>query len=121
MMNLKLVFGFLFFTALVFASSHSEAPGTASAPAADVTDFYMFQCYEPGREDYTCFMMNARPLQNAFAGPNYFTLSDDHFFEIYIDNDGDSDEDDCVIYQRGAAPPPLTHETWWYCFKYWWS
>merc|ERR1712137_8658 len=133
MMNLKLVFGFLFFTALVFASSHSEAPGTASAPAADVTDFYMFQCYEPGREDYTCFMMNARPLQNAFAGPNYFTLSDDHFFEIYIDNDGDanedityqffvgnslggeqvevpfvSDEDDCVIYQRGAAPPPLT-------------
>ena len=132
-MNLKLVFGFLFFTALVFASSHSEAPGTASAPAADVTDFYMFQCYEPGREDYTCFMMNARPLQNAFAGPNYFTLSDDHFFEIYIDNDGDanedityqffvgnslggeqvevpfvSDEDDCVIYQRGAAPPPLT-------------
>merc|ERR1712137_481736 len=61
------------------------------------------------------------------------TLSDDHFFEIYIDNDGDaneditfqfftgnslggeqvevpfvSDEDDCVIYQRGSAPPPAT-------------
>eukprot|EP00339_Tiarina_fusa_P010088 CAMPEP_0117042002 /NCGR_PEP_ID=MMETSP0472-20121206/29282_1 /TAXON_ID=693140 ORGANISM="Tiarina fusus, Strain LIS" /NCGR_SAMPLE_ID=MMETSP0472 /ASSEMBLY_ACC=CAM_ASM_000603 /LENGTH=463 /DNA_ID=CAMNT_0004753135 /DNA_START=175 /DNA_END=1566 /DNA_ORIENTATION=- len=77
--------------------------------------------------------MNAQPLQDPFAGPNYFTLSDDHFFEIYIDNDGDaneditfqfftgnslrgpmvevpfvSDEDDCVIYQRGAAPPPLT-------------
>jgi hypothetical protein len=34
--------------------------------------------------------MNAYPLQNPFGGPNYFTLSDGHFFEINIDNNGDS-------------------------------
>jgi len=130
---MKVILALCVFVALAYASSHSEAPGTAKAPASDVTDFYMFRCYEPGKEDHTCFIMNAQPLQDPFAGPNYFTLSDDHFFEIYIDNDGDaneditfqfftgnslrgpevevpfvSDEDDCVIYQRGAAPPPLT-------------
>jgi hypothetical protein len=130
---MKVVLALCVFVALAFASSHSEAPGTAKAPASDVTDFYMFRCYEPGKEDHTCFVMNAQPLQDPFAGPNYFSLSDDHFFELYIDNDGDaneditfqfftgnslggdmvevpfvSDEDDCVIYQRGAAPPPLT-------------
>ena len=120
--------------AAVYASSHSEAPGTASRPSADLSDFYMFQCYEPGQEDKTCFIMNAYPGQAPFAGPNYFTLSDDHFFEIYIDNNGDaqedltfqfftgnrlggsemvevpfeSDEEDCAIYTRSAAPQPLT-------------
>merc|ERR1712137_737924 len=100
----------------------------------DLSDFYMFQCYEPGQEDKTCFIMNAYPGQAPFAGPNYFTLSDDHFFEIYIDNNGDaqedltfqfftgnrlggsemvevpfeSDEEDCAIYTRSAAPQPLT-------------
>ena len=50
--------------ACVFASSHSEAPGTAKIPQADVTDFYMFQSYETGREDYTVFIMNVQPLQS---------------------------------------------------------
>lgn len=131
--TMRILLALSVFVALTLASSHSEAPGTAKTPASDVTDFYMFRCYEPGREDRTCFIMNAQPLQDPFGGPNYFTLSDDHFFEIYIDNDADaneditfqfytgnslrgplvevpfvSDEDDCVIYQRGAAPPPLT-------------
>lgn len=53
----------------------------------------MFQCYEPGREDYTCFIANTIPLQHPFGGPNYYSLSDQHFFEIYVDNDGDAEED----------------------------
>merc|ERR1712137_1275419 len=131
--RMKLFFALALLCVAVYASSHSEAPGTAKSPSSDVSDFYMFQCYEPGREDRTCFIMNAYPVQNPFGGPNYFTLSDDHFFEIYIDNNGDareditfqfftgnrlagpmvevpfqSDEDDCAIYTRSAAPRPLT-------------
>jgi len=130
---MKLFFALALLCAAVYASSHSEAPGTAKSPSSDISDFYMFRCYEPGREDFTCFIMNAYPVQNPFGGPNYFTLSDDHFFEIYIDNNGDareditfqfftgnrmagplvevpfqSDEDDCAIYTRSAAPRPLT-------------
>lgn len=79
--------------ACVFASSHSEAPGAAKILQADVTDFYMFQSYETGREDYTVFIMNVQPLQSPIGGPNYFALSDEHFYEIYVDNDGDTRED----------------------------
>ena len=119
----------------VYASSHSEAPGTAGGfPGADVTDVYAFRCYEPGREDYTCVIVNVYPLQAPYGGPNYFSLSDGHFYELYIDNDGDakedltfqffygnrmggdmedvpfvSDEDDCVQNSgtRSVAPEPL--------------
>jgi len=118
--------------ALAYCSSHSEAPGTAKMPQSDITDFYMFRCYEPGRDDFTCFMIGAQGLQNAFGGPNYFTLSDDHFYEMYIDNDGDgqedftfqffmgsqmggdledilfhADEDDCVLNQNPRSVVPL--------------
>jgi len=84
---------FSIFVISVLASSHSEAPGTSKQPNADISDFYMFQCYEPGREDYTCFIVNTIPLQHPYGGPNYYSLSDQHFFEIYIDNDGDAEEE----------------------------
>jgi len=79
--------------ACVLASSHSEAPGTASNPGADVSDFYMFRSYESGRENYVTFIVNVKPLQDTFAGPNYHSLQDDKFYEIYIDNNGDAQED----------------------------
>jgi hypothetical protein len=120
--------------ALVYCSSHSEAPGTAKMPQSDITDVYAFRCYEPGREDHTCLIFNANALQAPGGGPNYFTLSDDHFYELYIDNDGDAkeditfsfyfgsslggeledvlyhaDEDDCVLNQnpRSVQPDPV--------------
>eukprot|EP01090_Pellita_catalonica_P004596 TRINITY_DN1440_c0_g1_i1.p1 TRINITY_DN1440_c0_g1~~TRINITY_DN1440_c0_g1_i1.p1 ORF type:complete len:574 (-),score=106.46 TRINITY_DN1440_c0_g1_i1:118-1641(-) len=34
--------------------------------------------------------MNAYPLQNTFGGPNYFSLSTDHFYVLNIDTDGDA-------------------------------
>jgi len=89
--------------AVAFCSSHSEAPGTAKVPQSDVTDIYTFQCYEPGREDHTCFLMNAYPLQYPGGGPNYFTLSDDHFYEIYIDNNADADEDLTFQFYLGSG------------------
>ena len=63
-----------------FASSHSEAPGSVRTIQADATDFHMFRSYEEGREDFVTIIANYYPLQDSFGGPNYFGLSDDHFY-----------------------------------------
>jgi hypothetical protein len=68
-------------------------------PQADNTDFYMFRSYEPNRlnDDYVTFIVNVQGLQSPYAGPNYYSLSDNHFYEIYVDNTGDGVED--LVYQ----------------------
>jgi hypothetical protein len=76
-----------------FASSHREAPFLTKNPKVDSTDFYMFRSYEPGRDGYVTLVANYQPLQDAYGGPNYFTLDDKALYEIHIDNDGDARED----------------------------
>ena len=75
------------------ASSHREAPFIAGQPRVDGTDFYMFRSYEPGREQFVTFIANYNPLQDAYGGPNYFTLDPKALYEIRIDNDGDARPD----------------------------
>jgi hypothetical protein len=75
------------------ASSHREAPFITTAPKVDATDFYMFSSYEPGREGYVTMIANYLPLQDAYGGPNYFSLDPDALYEIHIDNNGDAKED----------------------------
>ncbi len=75
------------------ASSHREAPFITTAPKVDATDFYMFRSYEPGRSDYVTLIANYAPLQDAYGGPNYFSLDPNALYEIHIDNDGDARED----------------------------
>jgi len=77
----------------VWASSHSEAPNTVALPQADGTDLYAFRSYETGRSNFVVIMANFLPLQSPFGGPNYFSLSDQHVYEIIIDNNGDGNED----------------------------
>jgi hypothetical protein len=81
-------------TALI-ASSHREAPLITAAPKLDCTDFYMFNSYEPGRGDYVTVIANYVPLQDAYGGPNYFTLATvfEGRYEIHFDNNGDAQED----------------------------
>lgn len=76
-----------------FASSHREAPFIGKYPQLDGTDFYMFNSYEPGREDYVTILANYNPVQAAYGGPNYFPLDNAGLYEIHIDNDGDAEED----------------------------
>lgn len=76
-----------------WASSHREAPGILSSPQVDGTDFYMFRSYEPGRDGFVTLIANYLPLQDAYGGPNYFPLDPNAFYDIYIDNDGDAEED----------------------------
>jgi hypothetical protein len=75
------------------ASSHREAPFITKNPKVDATDFYMFRSYEPGREKYVTLIANYLPLQDAYGGPNYFTLDNEALYEIHVDNDGDARED----------------------------
>ncbi len=75
------------------ASSHAEAPFIKSRPKLDATDFYMFASYEPGREDFVTLIANYQPLQDAYGGPNYFSMNPDAIYEIHVDNDGDAEED----------------------------
>src|SRR6516164_3710785 len=75
------------------ASSHREAPFVAGQPKVDGTDFYMFRSYEPGRSEFVTFIANYNPLQDAYGGPNYFTLDPQALYEIHINNDGDAKED----------------------------
>ena len=75
------------------ASSHAEAPFIKTRPKLDATDFYLFSSYEPGREHYVTMIANYVPLQDAYGGPNYFSMDPDAIYEIHVDNDGDAVED----------------------------
>ncbi len=75
------------------ASSHREAPFITEHPKTDGTDFYAFMSYEPGREGYVTLIANYVPLQDAYGGPNYFTLDRDALYRIHVDNSGDGRDD----------------------------
>jgi len=75
------------------ASSHREAPFVSKNPKIDGTDFYMFRSYETGRDTYVTLIANYLPLQDAYGGPNYFSLDPDALYEIHVDNNGDAVED----------------------------
>jgi hypothetical protein len=76
-----------------FASSHREAPAITASPKVDATDFYMFNSYEAGRAGMVTIVADYLPLQDAYGGPNFFTLDPSATYEIKLDNDGDSVED----------------------------
>lgn len=74
------------------ASSHREAPFVAGHPQVDGTDFYMFRSYETGREGYVTLVADYIPLEDAYGGPNYFSMDPNALYEIEIDNQGDGHE-----------------------------
>ena len=75
------------------ASSHREAPHVTELPKVDGTDFYLFRSYEAGREGFVTLLANYLPLQDAYGGPNYFSLDPDARYRLHVDNDGDGVED----------------------------
>lgn len=77
----------------VWASSHREAPFITTMPKVDGTDFYMFNSYEPSRTGFVTLIANYQPLQDAYGGPNYFTMDDKARYKINIDNNGDAKAD----------------------------
>jgi len=87
------------------ASSHREAPDISKYPQVDATDFYAFNSYEPGREEYVTFLAKYIPVQAAYGGPNYFPLDENALYEIHVDNDGDAIEDISFQFKFNNKPP----------------
>lgn len=91
------------------ASSHREAPNISRFPTLDSTDFYVFNSYEAGRDDYVTMIANYIPLQDAYGGPNYFAMDPAAVYSIHIDNDGDAVED--ITFQfRFASELPNSND-----------
>jgi hypothetical protein len=61
----------------------------------------MFRSYEAGRDGFVTLIANYYPLQDAYGGPNFFTLDPDALYRIHIDNGGDGVED--VTFQFRVA------------------
>lgn len=85
------------------ASSHREAPLITELPKVDATDFYMFRSYETGREGYVTLIANYLPLQDAYGGPNYFSLDPEAEYVFHVDNTGDGIEDVWFLFDFDAA------------------
>jgi hypothetical protein len=101
MVSLRGIIKALGFTAAVFisvasaplaghASSHREAPLITTMPKTDGTDFYMFNSYEPGRKGFVTIVADYQPLEDPFAGPNYYTMDPEAEYTINLDTDGDA-------------------------------
>lgn len=76
-------------------TSHREAPGISSDPAADNTDVYAF--VSPDNPSTVTLISNFIPLQGAAAGPNFYRFDPSVLYEIMVDNNGDGVEE--VTYQ----------------------
>ncbi len=69
------------------ASSHREAPLTATDPTADNTDVYAF--VPADNPNNVCIIANYIPFQEPAGGPNFYPFGTDLIYEINIDNVGD--------------------------------
>lgn len=80
--------------AMLTASSHSEAPGTAKAPRnLDDTDFYAFRTMLPDDTGTVTFLANWLPFEDPSGFPNDYHFAEGAYYYIHIDNDGDGVED----------------------------
>lgn len=76
------------------AASHREAPLISLDPAADISDFFLFRSYEPGRSDRVVLIMNVNPGEEPSSGPNYYGFDPSVTYSFGIDNDRDGKADD---------------------------
>jgi hypothetical protein len=75
-------------------ASHREAPLISLDPAADITDFFMFRSYEPGKADKVVMIMDVFPGGEPSSGPNYLTFDPSVLYSFYVDNDMDGKAND---------------------------
>lgn len=79
------------------ASSHREAPMTASDPEIDATDLYAFRRGDDPESATLVLIANYNPAEIPYGAPEFYKFSDTALYQIKIDNDGDAKPD--VIYQ----------------------
>ena len=71
-------------TPVAWASSHSEAPGTAKDRLADDTDLYAWVALDA--PDAVTIVGNWVPLLEPNGGPNFYSFDDEATYYINIDN-----------------------------------
>ena len=76
-----------------FAASHREAPLISMDPTADITDFFMFRSYEPGKADKVVLIMDVMSEEPS-SGPNYFNFDPKVLYKFSIDNNMDGVAED---------------------------
>jgi hypothetical protein len=76
------------------AASHREAPLISLDPEADITDFFMFRSYEPGRSDKVDLIMDVIPGEEPSSGPNYFNFDPSVLYTFNVDNNNDGKAED---------------------------
>ena len=79
------------------AASHREAPLISLDPAADITDFFMFRSYEPGKSDKVVFVMDVIPGAEPSSGPNYYNFDPNVRYSFHIDNNRNGRANDVRI------------------------
>jgi Domain of unknown function (DUF4331) len=75
------------------AASHREAPLISMDPGADITDFFMFRSYEPGKSDRVVLLMDVMSEEPS-SGPNYWNFDPNVVYSINVDSDRDGKADD---------------------------
>src|ERR687896_776691 len=63
-------------------------------PAADISDFFMFRSYEPGKQDKVVLIMDVHPGEEPSSGPNYYGFDQSVVYSFHVDNDRDGEADD---------------------------
>jgi hypothetical protein len=76
------------------AASHREAPLISLDPTADITDFFMFRSYEPGRDGNVVLAMDVIPGETPSSGPNYYNLDPNVAYTFNVDNNADGKAED---------------------------
>jgi hypothetical protein len=76
------------------AASHREAPLISLDPTADITDFFFFRSYEPGKDDKAILIMDVIPGEEPSSGPNYYNFDRNVLYSFDIDNNRDGKADD---------------------------
>jgi len=77
------------------ASSHREAPLTASDPQVDNTDVYAFR--SPNDPSSVTLISNFIPFEEPAGGPNFYAFGQGVRYDIKVDNDHDAKAD--IIYR----------------------
>jgi hypothetical protein len=84
----------------VFASSHREAPLTASDPAVDSTDLYAF--VSPNDPSKVTIIANYIPMEDPAGGPNFWLFDPNARYELNIDNNGNGKPDITYRFRFGT-------------------
>jgi hypothetical protein len=75
------------------AASHREAPLISLDAPADITDFFMFRSYEPGKAGKVVLLMDVMSEEPS-SGPNYWNFDPNVLYAFHVDNDRDGKADD---------------------------